>query len=173
MQLVGTQCVASKLPRHADVARILIAVLNTNTGLSGSEGAALSAVVSAAGQRIHAVTGGTWRDALLLSAWQRQHASAAQPGRPIKRPSVAGAASKSASTSSSLSPLLQRVLTVPDAAAAVVSGDISLTGISTSGAAGPRLDVVPAAPRTGHRPRTEFGLYWQPGKPLNGICQAS
>lgn len=116
---------------------------------------------------MHVVTGGTWRDALLLSAWQRQQTSAS-PHRAQRISRVGfGAPDPSTHVSSNRSPLLQQVLGVPDAAAAAIAGDVPLPGGSINCGAAARVDSGgPAASSSGRRPLTEFGLYWQPGKAL-------
>jgi hypothetical protein len=165
----GTQvCLVRFMPQHreADTAALIIAVKSPCTP-PGCQGVCLSAVVASAGQRMHVVTGGTWRDALLLSAWQRQQTSAT-PQRAQRSDSVgSGALHQNTTVSCNRSPLLQQVLGVPDAAAAAIAGDLPSPGGSIRcGAAARDSDVAPAASSTGRRSMTEFGLYWQPGEAL-------
>jgi hypothetical protein len=150
--------------QNADTAALITAV-NSPPALPGGQGVPLSSLVAAAGQRMHVVTGGTWRDALLLSAWQRQQTSASPHRAPVKGRGGSGAPGTNPGVSSCKSPLLEQVLGVPDAAAAAIAGDVQLPGGSISYGAVEKVDSVgPATSSPGRRPLTEFGLYWQPGK---------
>jgi hypothetical protein len=125
-------------------------------------------VLAAAEQRLHAVTGGTWRDALLLAAWQRQQQQQQQQQQTLTN-RLKGLQLEARDPLDVYSPLLDQVLTGPDAAAGLIAGTLTPAGTSSSGSGGgvsssSDASSSRASSGQGRDSRTEFSLYWQPGK---------
>lgn len=155
----AVQCVTGKLAAANQCCAVSAGVPSST--LDPDQSITLSSVLSAADQRLHAGTGGTWKDALLFAAWQRQQSSASDTAAPRRSIPAAPAAAL-------VSPMLQRVLDTPDAAAAVVAGEIATCG-STRGmrpahSSPPAATAGSTARQRGPGRSTEFGLYWQPGE---------